>query len=138
MRAMVGLHSDFRPIGTPVFSPNGLLFVIPMANVSYEHPQRGRLVTFDVRNAKDEFVHHIQTEISAVTNWAIGWYDDTTVFAKGGAELPEAFIVGTSSLVYRRPKPYGDGLLTAIESFPLPPAKVTPTLYRHKSNRTRR
>ncbi len=47
---------------------------------------------------KDEFVHHIQTEIPALTNWAIGWYDD--------------------------------GLLTAIESLPLPAAKVKPTLAR--------
>ncbi len=47
-----------------------------MANVIYKHAERGRLVTFDVRNANDEFVHYIQTEIPALTTWAIGWCDD--------------------------------------------------------------
>ncbi len=137
-RAMLRVHSDFRPIGKSIASPSGMLCIVPMANVSYSQPGRGRLVTFDVRNARDEFVHHVQTEIPAIGKWAIGWYDDATVFVRSSAANPEAFAVGTSSMVYRLPDPYDDDLLTAIESLPLPTTNVKPTLARCESNRTKR
>lgn len=56
-----------------------------MANVSYSSPKKERVVTFDVRTAKNEFAQHVQTEISADVAWKIGWYDDKTVFVKSAA-----------------------------------------------------
>lgn len=137
-RAMFGIHSDFRPIGKSIPNPSGMLCVVPMANVSYSHPQDGRLVTFDVRNAKDEFVHHVQTAIPAYGNWTIGWYDDTTVLVRSSAAEPEAFAVGTSGLVHKLREPYDGDLLAAIESVPLPKTNVKPTVARCERNRTRR
>jgi hypothetical protein len=138
LRALVGLHSDFRPIGDAVVSPSGNLFVVPMANVNYRHPDRGRMVTFDVRNARDEFVHHIQTETPAIGTWAIGWHNDTTVIVKSHEAAPEAFGVGQSGLAYRLSQPFACDLSKSIDSLQLPPGKVSPTLARHKSKMTRR
>lgn len=136
--ALFGVHSDFRPIGKQIASSSGMLHIVPMANVCYSQRRRGRLVTFDVRNARDEFVHHVQTQIPALGKWSIGWYDDATVFVRSSAAKPEAFTVGTSSLVNRPPAPHEDDLLTAIELLPLPTTNVKPTLARCESNRTKR
>jgi len=121
-----------------MFCRNGQLFILAMANVSYESPEQERFVTFDVRAAKDEFVQHIQTRIPASSSWAIAWYDDTTVIVKGSSAPPEAYIVGTSSLVYRQPEPFDYELVNAIESLSLPRSIVRPTLAKQYSNRTMR
>lgn len=137
LRAVVGLHSDFRPIGQRIANPNGLLFVVSMANVSYSSPRKGRVVTFDVRTAKNEFVHHVQTEIPAVVAWTIGWYDDKTVFVKSATARPEAFLVGTCSLVYKIAEPYDGALMDSINSTKLPRRKVSPTCGCHRNFRVR-
>ncbi len=127
LRAAVGLHSDFRPIGQPIANPNRFLFVVSMANVSYSSPKKGRVVTFDVRTAKNEFAHHVQTEISADVAWKIGWYDDKTVFVKSATARPEAFLVGTCSLVSKIAEPYDGALMDTIDSLKLPRRKVMPS-----------
>lgn len=127
-RAMFGLHSDFRQVGERIPSPDNLLFVVPMANVCYADPDRGRVVSFDVRNARDEFVHHIQTGIPTSDSWAIGWQDSETVIVKGIKSQPVAFIVGTCSLYYKVLEPFGHDLIRAIDSLTLPRGQVKPTL----------
>jgi hypothetical protein len=109
-----------------------------MANVNYKHPDRGRMVTFDVRNAKDEFVHHIQTETPAIGTWAVSWHNDTTVIVKSQVAAPEAFGVGQSQLPYRLSQPFASDLSKSIDSLQLPRGKVSTTLAPHKSKMTRR
>lgn len=134
VRALSGVHSNFRPIGQPVASPDQRLSIIPMANVNYTTPDHGRVVTFDVRNSKGEFVHHVQTEVNAIGRWVIGWHDNKIVFVKSDAARAEAFVVGKSSLVYRLSEPYDDTLLHTIEDLPLPRRRVMPTLSRQSHN----
>jgi hypothetical protein len=138
LRALAGFHTDFRPIGDAVVSPSGELFVVLMANVNYRNRYRGRMVTFDVRNARDEFVHHIQTETPALGTWVVAWHNDTTVIVKSHEAAPEAFGVGQSGLAYGLSRPFASDVSKSIETLQLPLRRVSPTLARHKSKFTRR
>ena len=76
---------DFKPAGKPIPSPDGELLLIPMANKDYTDAKRGRLLTFDVRDANGDFRHHVQTDAQWTAEWVLGWHDDNTQSLSGVA-----------------------------------------------------
>ena len=104
---------DFEPISTKIQSPNGAMSIVPMANKSYSDPSLGRLITFDVRDAKSEFLHHVQTDAPADQPWAIGWHDDNTIVVTSDMVPPSAYVVGINSMVEQLRAPFADALMAS-------------------------
>jgi hypothetical protein len=103
--------ADFRPVAPAIHSPDGTKFIVPMKNRCYADMARGRLVTFDVRDAQGQFMHHIQSEIAAEERWAIGWCGSNTVVVKGSLTGINAYVVGIDSMYYPVPEPLSSEII---------------------------
>jgi len=99
--------SDFKPVGRPVFSPDGLMMAIPMLNMCHADRSLGRFVSFDVRDAEWVFMHSIQSGVGASERWSITWRDNNTVVVTGSQTGEWAYGVGIDALYYpHRHPPY--------------------------------
>ena len=103
--------SDFRPVSLPIASPNSSLQLVPMVNKSYTDDDDRMLVTFDVRNKDDEFVHHVQSNAPGDQPWALGWHNDNMVVLMSDATGVQAWIVGAGAIVYELPQPVSDEVM---------------------------
>ena len=121
-RAIVGIHSDFRLIDSAIGNASKTRFVIPMANLNYADPSTGRFVSFDVRDEKDQFAHHIQTEVPSASAWRIAWHGDETVVVKSDIVQPMIVYFGTGSVAT-------EALTATIDSISLPAGNVKPNWF---------
>ena len=104
-------QSDFQPTGPTIGSPNASLFLVPMVNESYADTDERRLVTFDVRNEQDEFVHHVQSDAPGDEPWVLGWHDDNTVVLASEVTGIQAWTVGSEdAIVYELPEPLDENI----------------------------
>lgn len=103
--------SAFQPSGPPISSPNERLFLVPMVNESYADNDTRLLVTFDVRNQQDEFVHHVQSEAPGGDPWVLGWHDDNTVVLASDVTGIQAWTVDSDdAIVYELPEPFDEDM----------------------------
>ena len=70
-----------------------------MANKHYKNPGLGRVVTFDVRQLNQQFLHHVQTQTSWWDDWSLTWYDDHIILIQENETVKFAYEVGTGSMV---------------------------------------
>ena len=106
---------DFKPVGKPIPSPDGELQLVPMANEDYTDAKRGRLLTFDVRDANDDFRHHVQTDAQWTAEWVLGWHDDNTVVVRSSDIGICVYQVGLDSMVREFAGQVPDDIKTTAE-----------------------
>jgi hypothetical protein len=105
--------ADFRAVAPSISSPDGTKSIDPMLNRSYGVSTNRRLVTFDVRDAEGQFMHHVQTDFESDEAWSIGWHTSNTVVVKGSRSGIHAYLVGVDSMVYQLPEPLPEDVVSS-------------------------